>query len=205
MMARDRLEIRLGGCHLVAGSARPVLDSIQTLSLRFPGQSWWTPPQLRRLGETAWGTTAAFGLPSPDSPAALAELNQELASRAAVLCAVTALDRYHLLNRPEYAEQLDEAMTAAGVLGDDWAPAFDSGLDRLADPVYHLLHVGRRLLRRPATTTARSTAPGRPWPSSRRLAWRATPIPRLACRCRTWRPVPGQGQRPTTSPSPRRS
>jgi hypothetical protein len=130
----------------VPGSGQPVTDAAGVLSLRFPETSWWTPQELRRLTETS-ATAATFQLPEPTNPAALAELNQELASRAAVLCAVTALDCYHLLNTWAHTEQLDEAMTAAGVLGDNWPPAVDLPLGSLVDPAYHLMHIARRLLR----------------------------------------------------------
>ncbi|WP_433043101.1 hypothetical protein [Dactylosporangium sp. CS-033363] len=143
MLAKERLEIRIGGCNLVPGSSQPVTDAEGVLPLRFPDAAWWTPQELARLNATS-PTAETFQLPSPSDPRTLAELNHELASRAAVLCAVTAIDCYHLINSAGYAERIDDAVRASGIVGERGRLDGALSLNAMVDPAYHVLHRARR-------------------------------------------------------------
>lgn len=148
MIARERLEITIGGCHLDLGSGEAIQDSCGVQSLVFPEPTVWSPALVQRLNETS-AVHEAFALPGPGAdPRQLARLNHELAARAAALCAVATMDAHYLLTTPGYDEQLDHAMDAVAIIGGDWP--IDNGLPlwRLADPAFHLLHRARRHLHR---------------------------------------------------------
>ncbi|WP_380084443.1 hypothetical protein [Dactylosporangium siamense] len=145
MLAKERLEIRIGGCNLVPGSTQPVTDAGGVLPLRFPDAAWWTPEELSRLNATS-PTADTFQLPNPSDPRTLVDLNHELASRAAVLCAVTAIDCYHLINSWGYAEQLDDVARAAGIVAHRRRVDGGLSLNAMADPAFHVLHSARRRL-----------------------------------------------------------
>lgn len=145
-VARERLEIRLGGAHLDLDAPGPVQDAVATLPLAFPDPAVWTPELVARLNATAvYGQR--FQVPG-DDPRLLAVLNHELAARAAALYAVAVMDCYHLIRTTGYRERIDQALAATALVGDEWPVETGVPLWRMADPAYHLLHRAARHLRR---------------------------------------------------------
>lgn len=152
-VARERLEIRLGGAHLnLDPAAAPVQDAVATLPLGFPDAQVWTPELVERFNATAV-QGQRFQVPG-DDPRRLAVLNHEFAARAAGLYAVALMDCYHLVHTPGYRERIDQALAATALVGDDWPIESGVPLWRMADPAHHLLHRAARHLRRGDTAAA---------------------------------------------------
>ncbi|GAA4484138.1 hypothetical protein GCM10023191_006850 [Actinoallomurus oryzae] len=142
---RERLDIRVGGCHLGFDDP-PVLAMRPMAPLRFPRAEHWSGELVDELNRSA--PRQAFTLVPPSTDDELADLNHELAARVSTLCAVAMVDCHHLARVPGYDERLDQAIAAAGVVGTDWPINGLIPLPLVADPAYHLLHQAlRRQLR----------------------------------------------------------
>lgn len=146
-VTRERLTVWLGGCHLDPAASPPVQDSFDVLKLGYLNAHVWTPELVAHVNATS-SLPQIFEIPQPGSdPILLDRLNQETAARAIALCAVAAMDAYYLLTKPGYDEQIDHAVRAAALFGEDWPVDQTLPLWQLTDPAYHLLHRARRYLR----------------------------------------------------------
>lgn len=147
---RERLDIRVGGCHLGFGDPA-VLPMRPMAPLRFPRAEHWTADLVDQLNRSA--PQHLFTLVQPRTDEELADLNHELAARVSTLCVVAMVDCHHLASVPGYDERLDQAMAAAGVVGANW-PDEPMPLPLVADPAYHLLHRAMRRHGRSQRTAA---------------------------------------------------
>ncbi|MFI6504796.1 hypothetical protein [Nonomuraea typhae] len=117
---RERIDVQVGGCHLVPRAATPMVASQHVQTVRFSRDD------------------------APEGPESAAELNHERAARLIAISLVTAVDCFHLLHTPAYEEQLDRVIAAVGPAGAGRPAQVDLPLGALRDPAYHLLQRARR-------------------------------------------------------------
>ncbi|WP_157246772.1 hypothetical protein [Nonomuraea typhae] len=111
---RERIDVTIGGCHLIPRAVTPMVRSQHVQTVRFSRDD------------------------APEGPEAAAELNHERAARLIAISLVMAVDCFHLLHTPAYEEQLDRVIAAVGPAADRPAQV-DLPLGSLRDPAYHLL------------------------------------------------------------------
>ncbi|WP_203744722.1 hypothetical protein [Actinoplanes cyaneus] len=141
---RRYLSVYLGGCDLRVPGLQ---ENMRIYGMRASSKEDWTEVEVTQINATST-TGQRFRLRRPEDEEDLRELDHELASRAISLVVATAIDAFYLMHREAYAEQIDNAITGASLVADDWPADLSMDLDLVVDPAYHLMHSAGRHLRR---------------------------------------------------------
>lgn len=147
----SRLILELGGCNL--GGNQPIRQMVQVTRALLPQPGAWTSDEIRAFEASGTNVFIAPGEGDPDRERAL---QLEWAARVVTVAIVAAVDAYHLLRSPGYAEQIDEAVNQLGPSADPHLLARIPEQPSV-DPAFHQLHRARRL-RQAGDTPAASAA-----------------------------------------------